>query len=114
MEILPVGAVRSAMPSPFNAASRSKRCLVTPLRGSVIVGPLSVKRAAVEAIDSSGNADLSAAIAPATCGVAWDVPAIVYPPALINAPGASMDRNEVELEKHVILSALVVGSEQAE
>jgi hypothetical protein len=50
----------------------------------------------------------STATAPATCGVAWEVPPCVIPAAVMSAPGASEVRIGADWEKHVIWSCAVV------
>ncbi len=52
-------------------------------------------------------------MAPATCGVACEVPDMVMPAAVIITPGASMVRNEAEFEKQATMSAAVVASWQS-
>lgn len=100
--------------APPNAAARSMRGVTTRLRASVTRTPVVVKRARLCSDDSLGNALRSTATAPATCGVACDVPLMVMPAAVTCAPGASNVRNEALFEKHVTLSAAVMESEHAE
>ena len=81
---------------------------MTPLRGSVILTPVAVIRVTIWSRDSVGKAACSTAAVPATCGEACEVPAIWMPDAVMNAPGASMVRNNALLEKQGILSGPLV------
>ena len=88
-----------------NAAARSSRGFTYPLRASMTLFPLAISRVNVWSTVSEGNAARSTATAPATCGVACDVPDMVIPAAAIATPGASMVRNGAAFEKHATLSA---------
>ena len=99
-------------PTPLIAAQRSSRRFVIGGEGrvSVICGPLPVRAATRWSADEPGFACASTATAPATWGVACDVPPIVMPAAVIIAPGASMSSEFAVWEKQVILSAFVLAS----
>lgn len=91
-----------------------RRGRVMPLRASrTRAAPLKSREARVEA-ESVGKREASSATAPATCGVACEVPDIDQPAAETNTPGASNDTNEAELLKHATWSAADDASRQTE
>src|SRR6185436_5618804 len=98
--MVPAGAGSTGAPA-FSEAHRSRRGLVRLLRASFTGTPLAVRRVTVAAGVSAGKAARSTAMAPATCGVACEVPDMVMPAAVMATPGASMVRNEAEQEKQV-------------
>lgn len=101
-------------PTPLIAAQRSSRRFVIEGEGrvSVICGPLPVRAATRWSAEELGFACASTATAPATWGVACDVPYIVIPAAVIAPPGANRPSEFAVWEKQVILSAAVVESVQ--
>src|SRR3569832_828806 len=98
--------------TPVSDASRSRRGVVMPLRAAFTGAPYFVRRDTRSDGDSLGNAAASTAMAPATCGVACDVPDMVMPAAVIITPGARMVRNDAEHEKQATLSGAVVAALQ--
>ena len=97
---------------PPRDANRSMRGFVIPFRESYTGTPVVVILDTVWSTVSEGKAPCprSTAIEPAMWGEACEVPPKVYPAAVINAPGAKMERYDALLEKHVTLSAYVVES----
>ncbi len=85
------------------AESIRTRGTVTKLRESVIGTPVLRMTCSPDVTDMPGSACRSSAQAPATCGVAIDVPFQLakLPPGideLIAEPGARIDRNDAEFE----------------
>src|SRR4051794_18330898 len=93
--------------------ARFSRGFTIWFRASVVGLPPPVRRLTVSLTVLVGKAARRTAMAPATCGVACEVPYMVAPAAVMAPPGASMVRNEAELEKQVTLSAAVDESLQA-
>lgn len=109
MTTVPTGGVPSGDVSD-SARARSSCGVVRLVRGSTTARPPLTMRVMSWLADSAGNAARSTAAAPATCGVACEVPAMRKPAASISAPGASSLRNVALFEKHATRSAAVTGS----
>ena len=106
---VPDGPGVTAAPVP-RAALTSMRGVTILLRAWVIGLPELRMRASVSSTFSDGKAARSTAAAPATWGVACEVPDMVMPAAVMFTPGASKLRNEAEFEKQATLSASDVAS----
>src|SRR5664279_5814052 len=94
------------------AAAMSSRCTLVPSRGSVIDGPVPISEVATCAAVACGFALSTLATAPATCGVACDVPDSVTPAEVTSTPGASRDSSGPVCEKQAIWSGTGLKSVQ--
>src|SRR5262245_48527349 len=80
----PLGS--AGTPRASSAAVTSRRCL-SPLLGSVTVGPDPVMAASTASMGASGWAPVSVATEPETNAAENDVPAHAEPPTVMTAPG---------------------------
>ncbi len=86
------------------AAMSNRRTVLLLSLASMTVDPVLVIACAICAGVALGLALTRSATAPATCGVAWEVPDSVIPAAVMSTPGASRDTSGPPWEKQAIRS----------
>ena len=86
------------------AAAMSNRLTVTLLRASVIGGPVVRSARTIWAAVAPRLALARSATAPATCGLACEVPLSVTPAPVMSMPGASRPRVGPDCEKQLMAS----------